>query len=624
MRISPATLTEIKAHIRIEEVIGDYVTFKRKGSGQNLWACCPFPTHNEETPSFAVHPQKGFYKCFGCDEKGDAITFLQKIKSFSYLEAMEHLAKKYQIAWIVEDHDNHAKGNQQKKQGLYLLLAQAEEYYQSILAQHSTAQNYLAQREIPKATITQFKIGCSPDAWQAWNNLAIQKGYSKEMLLEAGLIIEKNNKTYDRFRNRILFPIHDTIGRPVGFGARQIKKDPNSPKYINSPETAIYQKSQLLYGLYQAKETIKKEGYAYLVEGYTDVLALSTIGIKQVIATAGTSLTQEQVTLFKRFSPQVILLLDGDEAGRKATSRNIDLFLAQGIDVKITLLPIGEDPASHIKKIGAQPFKDYLNSNTTDFITFKIRNIPKENPLEKTKVIHNIIHSISLIPDKIKQAIYLDICSKITQMDKALLQEALQTAHTTQFSIAKLSRKKQTASQIPATHTEATILTLLLRHGNEKLNPTTNMATYLFQELEEITFTHPTYKELYHLLHKTWTTHKKIDPTQLIEGQPEPIKAKIIDLIAKKFTMSKTWEQKKGSLSKSKKKLTHLTHRAILHLKLKNIKQHQKEARKNLIHLTDPQKIDEKLTFRKVLREIEQEISKKLGISVYPTRPLGL
>ncbi|MCG8339864.1 MAG: DNA primase, partial [Cytophagales bacterium] len=371
MTISQQTIAEVQSRVNIEEVVTDFITLKRKG--QNLWACCPF--HHEKTPSFSVAPTKGFYKCFGCGVSGDAITFVMEIEGISFPQAIKYLAKKYGIVIREEENEESHQQQQNEKDSLYILLDIAKEYYTNILWKQKEGQriglSYLKERGFPQPLIEKFALGYSLDTWDAFYQFAKQKGYSEALLEKSGLIIQKESKTYDRFRDRVIFPIHNVGGKVIAFGARILQSEKNKPKYINSPETVVYQKSKALYGIYQAKQRLKQENSGYLVEGYTDVLAMHRVGIENVVASSGTSLTDDQIQLLSRFTKNIIVLFDGDTAGIKASLRGIDMILEKGLNVKTVLLPDKEDPDSYARKVGSTAFQDYLKTHVQDFITFK-------------------------------------------------------------------------------------------------------------------------------------------------------------------------------------------------------------------------------------------------------------
>jgi len=422
--LSPETIQAVQQAALIEEVVGDFVTLKKRG--QNLWACCPF--HHERTPSFAVSPGKGFYKCFGCDAAGDAIAFVKAIEGISFVEAVKYLAQKYGIP-IQETEDEHQDiAAQHEKDSLYILMKLAQTYYADTLWQHAEGQRigytYLQERGITDEFINQFGLGYSLDTWQGFHTYAQQQGYSDELLEKAGLIVHNQEKLYDRFRGRVIFPIHNLSGKVIAFAARRVKASDDQPKYINSPDTPIYHKGDVLYGIYQAKQKIKELDSCLLVEGYTDVIALHMAGIQNVVASSGTALTDAQIQLISRFTKHVTVLFDGDTAGIQAALRGIDKILEKGLHVKVILLPDGEDPDSYAKKVGGLAFQNYLQQQVQDFITFKTKLLMKgvgEDLTRKATVIKDILQSVALIPDVVSRALLLQQTSKLLHIDESVL-----------------------------------------------------------------------------------------------------------------------------------------------------------------------------------------------------------
>ncbi len=375
--IPDSTIAEIKNRIDIEEVVSDFVSLKRKG--QNLWACCPF--HNEKTPSFSVSPAKGFYKCFGCGKGGDSIDFVMEAEKLNYLEAIKYLAKKYGIEIKEEELSEDELKEQSERESLYIVLNFAKEYFVKSLNSSTEGKSiglsYFKERDIAEEILQKFELGYTLDKWDGLLTAAKEAGHSVELLEKAGLIIPKDDRFYDRFRGRVVFPVHNVSGRVVAFGARALKKD-DKPKYINSPETPVYHKSQVLYGLFQAKQAIRQQENCYLVEGYTDVTRLHQIEIENVVASSGTSLTTDQIRLIKRYTPNITILYDGDEAGLKASFRGIDMILEQGMNVKVVMFPAGEDPDSFVRSHRSIEVEEFLASNSKDFIQFKTNILLKE------------------------------------------------------------------------------------------------------------------------------------------------------------------------------------------------------------------------------------------------------
>lgn len=438
MRIDPATIERIRQTADVADVIGDYVSLKKKGA--NLWACCPF--HGEKSPSFSVSPAKGIYKCFGCGKAGDSIRFIMDIEGLGYGEALRHLAKKYGIEiqeTVMTDEQLLA---QNERESLLIVLNYAKNYYQNNLFKHDEGQTvgypYFKERGFSDKTINTFELGYSLESWDAFTKEAQKNGYNLEVLEKAGLTIIKENeqsvngnrqstdnaKSFDRFRNRVTFPIHNVSGKVIAFGARILKADKSQAKYLNSPETEVYHKSNVLYGIFQAKNAIRTKDVCYLVEGYTDVISLHQAGIENVVASSGTSLTIEQIRLIGRFTQNITVLYDGDTAGIKASLRGMDMILEEGLNVKLVVFPEGEDPDSYVQKIGSESFVKHIQENATDFITFKAELSLKEagnDPFKRAELIKDMVGSISKIPDSIKRSIFFQKTANLMQIDEQLL-----------------------------------------------------------------------------------------------------------------------------------------------------------------------------------------------------------
>ena len=430
MRIDPATIERIKQTADVADVIGDYVSLKKKGA--NLWACCPF--HGEKSPSFSVSPAKGIYKCFGCGKAGDSIRFIMDIEGLGYGEALKHLAKKYGIEVQETVMTDEQLQSQNERESILIVLNYAKNYYQNNLFNHDEGQSigypYFKERGFSDKTIHTFELGYSLEPWDAFTKEALKNGYSLEVLEKAGLTITKDNeqgsqnKSFDRFRNRVTFPIHNVAGKVIAFGARILKTDKTQAKYLNSPETEVYHKSNVLYGIFQAKNAIRTTDVCYLVEGYTDVISLHQAGIENVVASSGTSLTIEQIRLIGRFTQNITVLYDGDTAGIKASLRGMDMILEEGLNVKLVVFPEGEDPDSYVQKIGSEDFLKHIQKDATDFITFKAELFLKEagnDPFKRAELIKDMVGSISKIPDSIKRSIFFQKTASLMQIDEQLL-----------------------------------------------------------------------------------------------------------------------------------------------------------------------------------------------------------
>lgn len=412
---------------RIDEVVGEFVSLKKRGA--NMIGLCPF--HNEKSPSFNVSPSRGIYKCFGCSKGGNSVNFVMEHEHLSYPEALRWLAKKYNIEIAEEQKSDEQQMRDNERESLFLVSAFAQKHYTKNL--HETEQgkaiglSYFRERGFRPDIIEKFQLGFSPDTWRDMTDAALAAGYKLEYLVKAGLTIqneENKDKYFDRFKGRMIFPIHNTSGRVIGFGGRTLTTDKKVAKYINSPETEIYHKSNVLYGLYFAKKQIIQDDVCYLVEGYTDVLSMHQSGIENAVASSGTALTVDQIRLIRRYTSNITILYDGDPAGIKASFRGIDLILEEGMNVRVLLFPDNDDPDSYSKKVSAEAFRSFIKENTKDFIAFKTELLSadtKNDPIKKAALIHDIVGSISLIPDAITRSVYVKDCARILNIDEQTL-----------------------------------------------------------------------------------------------------------------------------------------------------------------------------------------------------------
>jgi len=427
--ISNSSIQKILDYARIEEVVGDFVRLKK--SGVNYKGLCPF--HNEKTPSFMVNPTKNIFKCFGCGESGNAVNFIMKHEHYTYPEALRFLADKYSISIEEDSAVTATQPEQEEKESLFGLNAFAQKYFTKMLLDSeegkAIAKTYLDERGIKTKEIEKFLLGYNPDSWAAFTNYALENGYSISLLEKAGLTVFKDtNNSYDKFKGRIIFPIQNLTGRIAGFGARIIGKAENRPKYINSQETEIYNKSRLLYGLFQAKNQISSKNNCFLVEGYTDVIAMHRAGVENVVASSGTSLTIEQIRIVKRYTENITILYDGDEAGIRASLRGMNMILEEGMSVKIVLFPEGDDPDSFCKNKESAEVRRYITENAKDFIKFKTTLLLKEtenDPIKKAALIKDIVETIAVIPDGILRSLYIRECSTLLDITEQTLQNHL-------------------------------------------------------------------------------------------------------------------------------------------------------------------------------------------------------
>ena len=444
--ISQNTISQVFETARVEEVIGDFVQLKKAGS--NFKGLSPFS--DERSPSFMVSPVKQIWKDFSTGKGGNAVTFLMEHEHFTYPEAVKYLARKYNIEIEETERTDEEKEKADARESLYLVSEYANTYFQNIL--HKTDQgkaiglSYFTERGFTQETIKTFQLGYALDEWQAFTDEALKKGYNIKFLEGTGLTIVKPDKHFDRFKGRVMFPIHSMSGRILGFGGRILGNDKKAAKYLNSPESDIYHKSKILYGLYFAKQSIAKEDNCYLVEGYTDVIQFHQTGINNVVSSSGTALTSDQIRLIKRLTNNITVLFDGDAAGMRASIRGIDLILEQGMNVRVCSFPDGEDPDSFAKSNTLLELKDYLNENSKDFIQFKASVLVKEaqnDPIKKAETIRDIVNSIAKIPDQIQKEVYIQECSRIMDISESVLFSTLAQINKKDFQDANKKYKQE-------------------------------------------------------------------------------------------------------------------------------------------------------------------------------------
>ncbi|MFH4968703.1 DNA primase [Gaetbulibacter sp. M240] len=482
--ISPTTIDQVFETARVEEVIGDFVQLKKAGS--NFKGLSPFS--DERSPSFMVSPVKQIWKDFSSGKGGNVVAFLMEHEHFTYPEAIKYLAKKYNIEVEETQQSDEQKEQSSERESLFLVSEFASSYFQNIL--HKTDQgksiglSYFKERGFTNETIKEFDLGYSLDDWSAFTDSALKKGYQLEFLEKTGLTIVKGEKQFDRFKGRVMFPIKSMSGRVLGFGGRILTNDKKAAKYLNSPESPIYHKSKVLYGIFMAKQSIAKEDNCYLVEGYTDVIQFHQRGIKNVVSSSGTALTSEQIRLINRLTKNITVLFDGDAAGLRASLRGIDLILEQGMNVKVCTFPEGEDPDSFARENSLEELSLFLEDNSKDFIQFKASVLfeeSKNDPIKKAETIRDIVNSISKIPDRIKKEIYIQECSKImdisegvlfstlAQINKKGIQDADKKFKQERQQTFNVIKHKDPVEKVNVQYVlEREIIKILLLYGNKK------------------------------------------------------------------------------------------------------------------------------------------------------------
>ena len=532
--IDRATIDQIFDAARIVDVIGDFVSLKRRGV--NYVGCCPF--HNERTPSFSVNPARNIYKCFGCGKAGNSVNFIMEHEHMSYPDALRYLAKKYNIHVEEKELTPEEKEQGNRRESLMVVSAYATRAFHDNLfdTREGTAigLSYFKERGFRDDIIKKFELGFCLESRDAFTQKALKDGYKEEFLVETGLTVKNEHGIFDRFWGRAIFPIHSLSGKVVAFGGRILKSERKAAKYINSPESEIYHKSKVLYGIFHAKNSIIKNDKCFLVEGYTDVLSMHQSGIENVVASSGTSLTVEQIQLVKRFTQNITVLYDGDAAGVNASLRGIDLILQEGMNVKVLLLPDGEDPDSFARSHSASELEEYIRAKETDFITFKAQLLlddAKNDPVKRSQLITEVVQSISLIPQAITRSVYIKECARMFEMDEQMLAETAETMR--QKRNAEIRRRPETEkpvtpppSPVPDTpspeisHEQKTlfiaekeIIRLMLRYGQETLiepdeitdETGVTVAEYIISELyrDELNLQQP-------LLHKIFEEYKQL------------------------------------------------------------------------------------------------------------------
>ncbi|MFI5219499.1 MAG: DNA primase [Bacteroidia bacterium] len=646
--ITKSTVDQIIETARIEEVVSDFVTLKKRGA--NFLGLCPF--HNEKTPSFTVSAAKGIYKCFGCGKAGNAVGFIMEHEHYSFPEALRFLAQKYNIA--IEEEFSKEEDLQEKneKESLFIVSAYAQEFYSGYLWSSeegkATGLTYFEERGFKEKTIEKFQLGFAPSEGKAFTELALKNGYQLEYLEKSGLTIVNEGKQYDRFRGRVIFPIHNLTGRVIGFGARILQKDPKAPKYINSPETDIYHKSKILYGIYFAKKSIIEKDECYLTEGYTDVVSLHQEGIENVVASSGTSLTIEQIKLIGRYTKNITVLYDGDAAGIKASLRGIDLILEEGLNVKVVLFPDGEDPDSFAKKHSHSELVEFLKNNSQDFIRFKTSLLLSEvqnDPVRKAGLIKEIVETISKIPDVIIREMYVQQCSQLMDVSEPVLILELNKIRRKHFTkqheqvasneiddlLPETIRPEQSLlDELSAYWQEAEIIRLLLNYsehdlyfaeneeGKEEQPAKIKVKNFIVNELlnDGIEFEEKIYSRIFSDFGEWVNNEKDFDRNYFTNHNDIEIKEAAIDMMSSAHELS-NWESVGIFVPTEEKVLQHQVLSAVYMLKTRKvqtmIKQNQEEI-KNRMEANE--ECIDLLEKHKSLENVKQQLTKYLGIVV--------
>lgn len=668
MRIPEETVRLIQQTADIVDVVGDYVSLKKRGV--NLIACCPF--HNEKTPSFNVNPVRGIYKCFGCGKAGDSVKFVMDIEGIGFPEALRHLAKKYGIDIPETQQTPEDVAAQNERESLYIALNHAKNFYQQQLTGtdegRSIGLSYFKERGFNDKTIQTFELGYSPDAWDGFTKAALKAGYNLEILEKAGLSIRRDldgrpeARVFDRFRARVIFPIHNLSGKVIAFGARILKADKNQPKYLNSPETEVYHKSNVLYGIFQAKNAIRAEEVAYLVEGYTDVISLHQAGIQNVVASSGTSLTVEQIRLVGRFSQNVTVLYDGDAAGVKASLRGMDLILEEGLNVKLCLFPDGDDPDSYVRKIGGEAFKAYVRQHAVDFITFKAQLSLEEagaDPFKRAEVIKDMVGSIAKIPDAIKRQVFFQKTAQMMGIDEAvLIAEANRRYLSEKKSGPPRGREQRAESRVgaappldlpegvglpsddtqenaqPKTENRATdrrkpetrtplsrheeeFCRLLVCYGTHELEPGVTLAQYLLGEIGGMEFETPVYRAIVTIARDASARDEVPDAQDYLMHPDDDVRSECIGLVTQRYSLSDNWKSLHDiHIPDERELLDRMAFSNLLRLKKAFNEQRMEVVKTALAQATEAAEQDRLLGQFMEMKRIDRALAGELGIVV--------
>ena len=635
--IDQSTIDKIQETAEIVEVINDFVPLKKKGA--NYWACCPF--HGEKTPSLSVSDSKQIFKCFGCGVAGDATKFVMEHEGMGFIEALKYLANKYGIEVVEEEKSDEQIASETKKDSLYIVLNYAKNYYKQQLLETDegihTGLSYFEKRGFSKETIEKFDLGYSSKEWSAFTTDALSKGYNLSYLEETGLTIvkEEGKKQYDRFRDRVLFPIHNLSGKVIGFGGRILTDDKNQPKYVNSPETEVYHKSNILYGIYQAKSTIRKEENCFLVEGYTDVVSLHQGGVENVVASSGTSLTTEQIRLIKRYSENLTLLFDGDVAGQKAALRGLDMVLEEGMNAKVVVFPEGEDPDSYIQKVGGEEFKKYISEKGDDFIHFKSKLLLSDvhnDPIRRTEAVREIVKSLAVIDDTLKRTFYIKECAKLFEIEESVVIAEINKIRVKDFYDTKNKIQKQDVenlipspkreenqlgftSKATIEDLEVEVIRLLLNFSGYEYSNDREVIQFLLEQLEGLKFESAFSLELIEVLRKNLEDGKIVGMNTLFSALKlsEEQQSKLIDLNMDKWDLSDGWKKNDivvfSELDVPKPTFYHVIHK----LKWKRTCLMLEECLRDIQNSEDEEEVVKLQRKYSLLKQAEKEFAKLFG-----------
>ncbi|MBK9291669.1 MAG: DNA primase [Bacteroidetes bacterium] len=639
--IPQQTVRSILETARIEEVVSDFVKLKRRGS--NLIGLCPF--HNEKTPSFTVSPSKALYKCFGCGKAGDVASFVMEHEHMTYPEALRYLARRYNIE--VEERaptpDEIQAQNLRERQ--LNLNAFAQQYFVQQLFDTDEGKaiglNYFRERGFREAAVRKFGLGYSPRQRDAFVRHARQHGYTPDLLLQTGLAAGAEDRLFDRFHDRVIFPIHSLTGQVIGFGGRILDSDKSKAKYLNSPESEVYNKSKTLYGIFFARQAIARLDNCLLVEGYTDVISMHQAGIENVVASSGTSLTTDQIRLIKRYTKNITILYDGDPAGIKASMRGVDMILEEGMNVRVLLFPEGDDPDSYVRKHPTSEVEAFIKTKATDFITFKTRILLDEtgrDPIRRAELVNEVVQTIALIPDPIFRSVYVKECSRLLEVDENVLMNALNKLLRRNLSKklqqplpetetpAPVSPPQPAKEEFPPTYfQERELIKILLQYGQMELSVELQdeqgkpviyrepAASYILSDLQadNLSFEHPPHQRMLETFIRSANEGEIPTARQIMQHADEELVQLTVDLITSPYELH-NWERKKIFVKSETDVLRQAVTNSLYRYKDSILKARADEITEKLREVTEPEEVAalqmEKIEIDRMRRMINQQL----------------
>ncbi|CAN5279294.1 DNA primase [soil metagenome] len=633
--ITPQTIQQITNRIDIIDVISEFIKLKKRGA--NYLGLCPF--HGEKTPSFTVSPAKEIYKCFGCGRSGNTITFLMEHEKFSYVEALRWLAARYNIEIEETQVTDEVKQLQQAAESLYILNTFAQKFFTAQLFETDEgadiALSYLKERGFTDEVLQKFQVGYNPQTGNAFSKAAVQQQFNPELLQKSGLSVSRNGETFDNYRGRIIFPVHNNSGKVIGFGARVIGKTDKAPKYINTPENELYVKSKLLYGLYFARLAIDKNDECLLVEGYTDVIALAQAGVENVVASGGTSLTTDQLRLIKKYTNNLTIIYDGDAAGVKAAMRGLDMALEESLNVHLVLIPGNEDPDSYVRMVGAQSFKDFVAQNKKDVVLFQLEVMLNEagnDVNKKSDAVNRIAETISKIDkaeDFSKQQEYIRQSASLLKIDEAGLtnlvnkfirekivkEDSRQTSNEAKLIASQ--RTEQAADDatdllLEDEYQEREVVKRLIEYGNQKLSEDKYVADAIYEVLQDYHLKNEKLEKITEAYFALLHANGHIDTKTFLYSSDTEMNAFVAGLLHFAYEIHDWSRRMEGYSVKLDSDITTVINSALNIYKLRKIKRMYLELEDELLNEKDTKKYTGLITIYKQLKEIEQTLTSEM------------